>query len=341
MPNEQGGFIFSVASGVADSIFGNVQDPMVALIIREHEAWMDRAVSLVNRVFHPFELDGASGSVQEMGNLGEMEMTGENGAYPRSEIAEGFRKVFTSEEWKKDVAISQTAIEDEVRHVLKDKAHELMDAYHRTRNNFFWALLGSALQNKHYIRKGKVLSTDGIDGVKLFSTAHPSKFDPKLKQSNAFSLEFSSENLGKVATAMQNAVTDSGEIAGLQPDTIIIPNTEEAKRKVFGAIGAYHDPDKDASNAFNYQFANWDVMVVPWLVPYCTDGQPFPWILMDSEFNKSRYGAVDIQRLKPTVKSYIDEGTDANIFKLRTRFSGAFGNWRAFAAGGLPFGKEI
>lgn len=341
MHNNQGGVIFSVASGIADSIFGKLQDPMKALIIREHEAWMNKPMNMVEQVFHPFNLDGDSGSIQEMGNLGEMEVVGENGAYPRSEIQEGFGKSFRAEEWKKSVHISQTAVEDQRNNVLTEKAHELMDAYHRTRNGFFWSLLGCALQNKHYNRNGKVFSTDGIDGVKLFSAAHPSKFDSKLKQSNAFNLEFSATNLGKVATAMQNMVTDSGEIAGLQPSTIIIPNVEEAKREVFGVLGAYHDPDKEAGNKFNYQFSNWNVKVVPWLVPFCTAGQPFPWILMDDEFNKARYGAVDVMRLHPTVKSYIDENTDANIHKLRTRFSGGFGNWRAFAAGGLPFGKEI
>lgn len=337
----QGGIIFSVASGVADSMFGLIQDPMKALIIRENEAWMQKQMNLVDKVFHPFKLDGASGSIQEMGNLGEMELVGENGAYPLSEIEEGFRKTFTAEVWKKAVIISQEAMEDEVNNVLKDKASELMDAYHRTRNNFFWNLLGSALQNKDYARNGRVFSTSGIDGVKLFSTAHVSKFDPKLKQTNAFNLPFNATNLGKVSTAMQNMLTDNGEVAGLQPDTIIIPNTEEAKREVFGVIGAYHDPDQEAGNRFNYQFSNWNVLVVPWLVPFCQAGESFPWILMDDEFNKARYGAVDIQRVAPTVKSYVDQGTGGNVFNMRTRFSGAFGNWRAFAAGGLPFGKEI
>ncbi|MBP3413149.1 MAG: hypothetical protein J6K89_07800 [Oscillospiraceae bacterium] len=337
-----GGIVFSVATGAKESaVFGMVQDPMKALIIRDNEAWMNNEQNLVDKIFKPFRLDTATGSIQEMGNLGEMEMVGENGGYPRSEIEEGFKKIFFAEEWKKEVAISQTAMEDQVSNALTEKARELMDAYHRTRNSFFWGLLGSALQNKHYLRKGKTISVDTMDGVKLFSTAHPSKFDPKLKQSNAFSNAFSAGALGKVSTELQNVRTDNGEIAGLIPDTIIIPNTEEAKREVFGAVGSYHNPDEQASNKFNYLFGNWNVMVVPWLVPFCTAGQPFPWIVMASAFNEKRYGAVDIRRVDPSIKSYIDEGTDANIWAMRTRFSGAFGNWRAFAAGGLPFGKEI
>ena len=202
-------------------------------------------------------------------------------------------------------------------------------------------LLAAALQNKNYVRNGRVISVDGIDGVKLFSTAHPSKADSKLKQKNAFSNPFSAEALGKVSTAMQNMKTDSGEIAGLQPDTIIIPNTEKAKREVFGAIGSYHNPDEAASNRFNYLFGNWNVMVVPWLVPVVNEATgAYPWMLMDSAFNARRYGAVDIQRVKPSITSKINDN-DANEWKLRTRFSGGFGNWRAFAAGGLDFGAEI
>ena len=117
-----------------------------------------------------------------MGNLGEMEIVGENGPKPRGEIKEGFSKVLSSEEWKKSVGISQTALEDEVNGILKEKAHELMDAYHRTRNSFFWGLMGSALLNMNYVRNGRVISTKTMDGVNLFHTAHPSAFDPKMKR---------------------------------------------------------------------------------------------------------------------------------------------------------------
>ncbi len=338
-----GGVIFSVGSNVAPSVFGQIQDPMYALILREHEAWMNKDTNMVDRVFHEFRIHTATGSIRTMGNLGEMEIVGENGPKPRGEILEGFSKVLSSEEWKKSVGISQTALEDEVNGILKEKAHELMDAYHRTRNSFFWGLFGSALQNSNYVRNGRVISTKTMDDVNLFHVAHPSAFNPKLKQTNAYSAVFSAEALDYVSTEMQNCLTDNGEVAGITPDTIIIPNTAKAKRSVFGAIGAFYDPNEPAGNKFNYQFGNWTVITVPWLVPYVKDknSELFPWVLMDSEQNKTRYGAVDIRRVDPTIKSYIDDDTDTNFFGMRTRFGGAFGDWRAFAAGGLEFGKAI
>lgn len=334
------GIIFSSASGVNESVFGLVQDPLKAFIERENEAWMSKDMNLAPKIFHEFRLDTATGRIQTMGNLGEMEIAGENGAYPMGDREEGFHMIVESEEWKYATNISKTAMEDKLDNVVRSNGQDLMDAYYRTRNNFFWGLLGSAIQNKHYNRKGKIFSVNTMDGVKLFSDAHVSKFDKKLVQKNAFTDEFSATSLGKLATNMQNARNDNGEIMGLNPDTIIIPNDETAKAEVFGVVGAHQDPTTPGGNRYNYQFGNWNVMVVPWLVQYMS-GNKFPYILMDSEFNKKRYGAMDVVRIDPTVESYIDNGTDANVWKIRTRFSGRFGEWRAFAAGGLDFGGTL
>ena len=46
-------------------------------------------------------------------------------------------------------------------------------------------------------------------------------------------------------------------------------------------------------------------------------------------------GAVWLDRIKLAVKSYVDENTDNNIWKGRSRFIAGFNDWRAFAVGGI------
>lgn len=334
------GIIFSVASGLNESVFGKIQDPLKAFIDRANEAWMNNDMNLAPKIFLPFRIDSNTGSIAQMGSLGEMEAVGENGAYPLGNREEGYRKVVQAEEWKYAVSISQTAMEDGLDFIVKSSGQDLMDSYHRTRNNFFWGMMAAALSNKHYARGGKTFAVSGADGVKLFAQEHPSKFDAKLKQCNAFSNAMSASVLGKIATEMQNAKNDNGEIIGLNPDTIVIPNTEKAKSDVFGIVGAYKDPDTAAGNRYNYQFGNWNVMVVPWLTQLVS-GDSYPFFLMDSDYNKKHYGAMDVIRIDPKVSSYVDEATDANVWKIRARFSGAFGDWRAFYAGGVSFGKAL
>ena len=74
------GIIFSVASGVNDSVFGKLQDPLKAFIERANEAWMNNEMNLAPKIFHPFKLDSNTGSIASPGSLGEMEAVGVSGA---------------------------------------------------------------------------------------------------------------------------------------------------------------------------------------------------------------------------------------------------------------------
>lgn len=333
------GIITSISSGVNNTLFGDVQGPLVALLEEEYSRFeSNESFTLWKKIFPEFKLDSNMATIGSLGAIGLFEDVGENGAYPASELREGFQKLLTAQEWKNSFAISQTMMEDKLDFILADNAKQLVASYFRTKNSFFWGLLGAALKNTDYVTpKKKKISVKTMDGVNVFSGAH------KLAHAsgtvgNAFKDAFSASALGKVAEHMQNMVDDNGEIIGLVPDTIIIPNTEEAKSAVFGVIGASHDTTTAAGNKFNYQFGNWEVIVSPWLASHQTaDG--FPWLLMDSDYNQRRYGARDVERIQMTVRSEI-AANDANVWKGRGRFGGAFIDFRAFAAGGVSFGAD-
>lgn len=333
------GIPISIASGLNDTIFGDVQGPLAALIQQEYSRYQNGDFTLWQKIFHEFPLETQSAVLAEIGAGGYFEDVGENGAYPESEIRAGFQKVITALEWKYTLKISQTMLEDKLDFLLKDLAAEIVSSYHRTKNDFFWGLLGAALNNTDYVTKKKnKVSINAKDGVKLFSQSH------KMANAggtlcNAFSDAFSATALGKAAEKMQNMKDDNGEILGLNPNTIIIPNLEAAKSAVFGVIGSYHDPDNAASNKFNYQFGNWSVMVAPWLAAY----QPqsgFNWILMDSEYNERNRGALDVERIPLGIRSELSPN-DVNEWKGRCRFNGTFNEWRAFLAGGVSFGASL
>ena len=62
---------------------------------------------------------------------------------------------------------------------------------------------------------------------------------------------------------------------------------------------------------------------------------------MDSRYNQSRGGAVMVDRVNLSVKSYIEDKTDNNVWAGRARFVGGFNNWRAFAIGGVTGGTTL
>lgn len=333
------GIPISISSRLNDTIFGDVQGPLAALIRQEYDRYQNGDFVHWPKIFKEFQLKQKNAVFGESTSIGQFEDVGEGGAYPQSEIRDGFKKTLEAEEWKNSFSITQTAVEDMLDFVLKDRSKELIGSYYRTKNAFFWGLLGAALNNTdHVTPKKRKISIKTKDGVNLFSQSH------KMANAggticNAFSDAFSATALGKAAEKMQNMKDDNGEILGLNPDTIIIPNLEAAKSTVFGVVGAHNDPTTPASNKFNYQFGNWNVLVVPWLAAF----QPqsgFNWILMDSTYNETAHGAIDIERIPLNIKSDLAPNDD-NEWKGRCRFSGAFYEFRAFVAGGVSFGASL
>lgn len=214
-----------------------------------------------------------------------------------------------------------------------------MTSYGRTRENFGAALYAGAIMGQKKIKyRGKEFDVTAADGEPLFSKSHVGKVSKK-KQSNLFSDAFSVDALSKMESAMHLMRGDNDEILDVAPDTILIPENPTLKREVFAAIGADKDP-ATANNAFNYQFGRWNVIVWSYLNNFIKEGSK-PWILLDSKYNQTYGGAVWNDRIALAVKSYVDENTDANIWKGRSRFNATFNDFRFAAIGGVEGGDVL
>lgn len=333
------GIIISESSNVVNSVFGEVQGPLKVVIENAYKEILENDGNRISKIFKPFNLDSASGTIQSLGSLGQFQIAGENGAYPQTDLKESWAKTVRPHVWKLEVAISRELLDDKLFNIMADRVKMLTASYNKTRNNFFWGLLGSAVQQKDLVFGGRTHATKSWDDVNLFSNKHPIELGSKKYQSNAFSNAFSVEALGSMATEMQNVKDEHGEFIGLTPDTLLIPNLEKAKREVFGVLGANYNPDVAGSNQYNYQFGNWNVIVAPWMNKYIT-GENYQWIMLDSQYNADNYGALDVKRIDLEVKSEVAEN-DANLWKGYARFGGAFGDWRGFAIGGVEYGDEL
>lgn len=331
------GIVFSQGSGVADSVYGKSQVPIRMFMEKKAEAFEN--MSVVDKIFSMEASKNFAEKLTGMTAMQGFQPVGEGGAYPKDEMQEGFSKVLQHETFKDSFAITQEMVEDAKTMNLKKKPTAFLTGYYRTRELFGAALLGGAVQGKSKtIFRGKAFDTTANDGLALFHTGHLSVTGGKT-QSNCFTNAFSNDALARMETEMQNFKDDNGNILAVIPDTIIIPNDAELKAEVFAAIGADKDPDT-ANNGFNYTFGRWNVIVWAYLNQFIGSGTA-PWMLMSSQYNEDYGGAVWYDRVKLSVKSYIDENTDDNIWKGRARLSAGFNDWRAFAIGGMSSGTTL
>ena len=328
---------FTEGSGLQDSIFGKSQAPIRMFLEKRGEAF--EQASMVKELFSMGTSKNWGEKFTTMTAMEGFQPVGENGEYPVDGMQEGFDKFLEHMTWKNSFSLSREIVEDAKLMDLKKQPAGFVAGYYRTRERFGAALFGAAITKAASVKfYGKTFDAKCADGKGLFDTAHPSKLG-KNTQCNQFSDAFSSDALGAMETAMQGFQGDNGEILDVAPDTILIPNDFQLKKDVFAAIGADKDPNT-ANNGFNYQFGRWTVLVWPYLNPYVAAGSR-PWVLLDSRYNETYGGALWFDRVSLSVKSEIDPGNDANLWKGRARFTAGFNDWRFAAVGGVTGGTKL
>ena len=328
---------FSEGSGLADSVYGKCQAPIRMFLEKRGEAFEQESV--IKRLFLMGSSENYGDLLTSMTAMSGFEPVGENGAYPMDSMQEGYQKLLVYETWKDSFAVSAEMMEDSKLMDLYRQPAAFITSYHRTREQFGAALYGGAIKGGSTVSfKGKTFDITAADGQPLFSASHPAKVTGAT-QCNLFKDAFSAAALGQMETAMQIFQGDNGEILDVSPDTILIPDLASLKNAVFAAIGSDKDPTT-SNNAFNYQYGRWTVITWPYLDQYIT-ASTAPWVLLDSKYNQNYGGAVWNDRIPLNVRSTLDENSDANVWRGRSRWNATFNDWRFAAIGGVSTGEEL
>jgi len=322
--------LFSKASGVNESVYGKSQEPIKMFLEELEEAWQKQSI-----LKYIFCMDKTSNFAEKYSyetSLGDFEPVGEGGKYPESGFQEGYDRVVEPDEWKLSFPVTQTMIEDARMGKVKRKAHGFMRSHGRTRELFGLAFLNAGnATTMTFGKNNKVFNIAAADGQALFSTAHPSKTGGTANQSNLYNAVFSYDTLCYGEEKMHYFKDDDGNILTVSPDTIIIPDKAVTKKLVFDAIGCEGIPGT-ADNSFNYQFGRWNVIISPLLTNWSGISGGDVVYLVDSKYNEAYECMPWLDRIPLSVKSYIDENTDNNIFKGRARYGAAPNNWRHILA---------
>lgn len=329
--------VFSESSNLANTIYGKCEAPIRMFLEQRSEAFDQN--SLLKDLFLMGTSENYGDLLTTMTAMNGFRPVGENGAYPSDSMEEGYQKLIVYETWKDSFQITQEMIEDAKLMDMKKQPAAFMTGYERTRELFGAAIYAGFMQKANTIKfRGKSFDIKGADGKSICATDHPAKVKGAA-QSNCFSNAFSASILGKVETEMQNFRGDNNEILDVAPTTILIPNDADMKNDVFAAIGADKEP-QTANNAFNYQYGRWTVIIWPYLNQFLASGAK-PWALIDPTYNENYGGAVWNDRVPLTVRSNVDDNTDAAVWRGRARFNATGNDWRFIAFGGITGGTDL
>ncbi|MEF9976143.1 MAG: Mu-like prophage major head subunit gpT family protein [Oscillospiraceae bacterium] len=316
--------IFSMGSGLNDSLFGKTLTPVKTAITKNVEAFEE--ISMIPKVFYMDNITNYAEKYTNETSLGDFENVGENGAYPKTSMQEGYSKIIEPTTWKSSFEVTREMAEDNKLSKIKSRANIFTTSYNRTREKFAAGLIGGGTGTKTIIGT-REYDTTGADGVALFSTAHPS-ITGGAKQSNLFKSAVTLDAFDKVQEMMQDFRDDDGNLLNVSPSTIIIPNSGALKRKILEVVGSEFNPES-VNNAMNFQAGLWNVIIWNYL-PKTIGGKPY-FIMMDEQFKDDYMCLPFVDRVKLSVSGDKDPGTDALVFRGRARYNAGFNNWRCMA----------
>lgn len=330
----------SIGSGLNGTIYGDCQVPLKAFLESRGEAFQRE--SLLPYLYRMEKSRHWAERYSSETAMGDFEPVGEGGDYPKTGFEDGYFRDIVNMTFKQSFSVTQELVEDCLLGTMKQRANKLVTAYGRTREKFGRILYAGGLYGTTVSYKGKTFACGSADGQALFSKTHPNKVNGA-KQTNLYKGAFTNTLLGKIETEMQNIKGDNGELLGVAPDTIWIPNDAALKDAVFSAVGADKEPTS-GDNAFNYQFGRWNIIVDPYLTAALTDlgkSSEKPFFLLDSKFIELNDGPIFQDRVPLDVKSVIDNNNDNNVWQGRARFGAGFADWRFVAVGNMSTGTDL
>ena len=330
----------SIGSGLNGTIYGDCQVPLKAFLESRGEAFQRE--SLLPYLYRMEKSRHWAERYSSETAMGDFEPVGEGGDYPKTGFEDGYFRDIVNMTFKQSFSVTQELVEDCLLGTMKQRANKLVTAYGRTREKFGRILYAGGLYGTTVSYKGKTFACGSADGQALFSKTHPNKVNGA-KQTNLYKGTFTNTLLGKIETEMQNIKGDNGELLGVAPDTIWIPNDAALKDAVFSAVGADKEPTS-GNNAVNYQFGRWNIIVDPYLTAALTDlgkSSEKPFFLLDSKFIELNDGPIFQDRVPLDVKSVIDNNNDNNVWQGRARFGAGFADWRFVAVGNMSTGTDL
>ena len=330
----------SIGSGMNGTIYGDCQVPLKAFLESRGEAFQRE--SLLPYLYRMEKSRHWAERYSSETAMNDFEPVGEGGDYPKTGFEDGYFRDIVNMTFKQSFSVTQELVEDCLLGTMKQRANKLVTAYGRTREKFGRILYAGGLYGSTVTYKGKTFACGSADGQALFSKTHPNKVNG-VKQTNLYKGTFTNTLLGKIETEMQNIKGDNGELLGVAPDTIWIPNDAALKDAVFSAVGADKEPTS-GNNAFNYQFGRWNIIVDPYLTAALTDlgkSSEKPFFLLDSKFIELNDGPIFQDRVPLDVKSVIDTNNDNNVWQGRARFGAGFADWRFVAVGNMSTGTDL
>jgi len=284
------------------------EDALPALEALSYEEW-ETYPSMIDQFFNKVPCKREMIQYSSLSDLPPAQQTGENEDTPYVDVNEGYKKTYIVNTYKLGFQMSEEMVEDD-RYQEMEKYHRGLGRSHfQTRET-----IAAAVFNNGF-------TSNGYDGVPLFSTAHPLIEGGTDANTLTDGVNLSRDGLRTMIRLMESTVDEQGYPLMIKPEKLIIHGDNE-----YVAYELLQSPGDAESanlktNAFNMKNLKW----YSW--QYLTDENAFYL-----QAATKRTGLKFIDRIPFSSEAGRDFDSGGYKVKSRQRFVIDFDAWRGMVA---------
>lgn len=242
----------------------------------------------------------------------ELSLVSEGGAYPRTEIEHVRTKRYTVQTFKREIRITQEALDDFKYDLMVDAVKGLGLAANRTFERYGASFFINGFSSE--------LSPDGLS---VFNTAHslsnPLSGNPTT-DSNRGALALNATNLKAARTVMRTTLDEHGSLSPFMPDQLIVcPGLEWMGEQLTQSV---LEPGT-ANNEKNVAARGLKLIVLDFLAE-ATSYSDSMWFLRDSKRSRNKW----YWRRKLRKNVVREESTGDHLYQVDVRFVRGCSDWR-------------
>lgn len=277
-----------------------------AVIEEEHEGYP----SVAEQILNVGDMQNGIAQTTQVSSLSAAGEVGEGEEIPQDRVYAGFSKTYKARKFGILLSTSQEALDDQRYDSISKNARKLGRS------------MASALEIDAAAIFNNGFSTNGLDGVPLFSVSHPLLSPGSSLSANklATDADLSTTSVKDMITVMKKQLDSSGNKIMIKPKVLLVPS--ELEYSAYEILKSNYLADVSTNNLSSIG-PNGRYAIEPMSWEYLTDSDAFFMMSDKMDHEIHLYWSK-----RPEIKQQIDFKTDVALTRVLARWDVGYSDWR-------------
>lgn len=281
--------------------------PSLEMIVAEE---YDQFPTAYDKVFNVKEMKTSIAQSTQISALKSAGQVGEGEQIPMQQVIQGYKKTYTALKYGILLGVSQEMLDDDPYDVMSDNPRRLSRAFNEAIETSAWSVFNNGF------------STNGLDGVPLFSAAHPALQSGVADQSNLLgtAADLSVTSVKALFTLLRKTRDSAGNRIQIKPSKLIVSADDEWLAHEILDSAMLPNSGNESVNAVNSLTL---YGVKPMVVDYLTSTDAF-----FAAGDKMDHKLCFYFRKRPQLETDYEFKTQVALMLMTGRWDAGYSDWR-------------